>query len=129
MSGRPRATRLEPVRPHSPWYSFAVAGSDSVRAPNAVDPRPRRWRRRRIALGAVYVVAFVITTALWGFPASRDRVLVWVLAGLVIAVLGRPHALARLMIDFLPVVVFLYAYDLLRGSADGVFGHVFTLPQ
>ena len=95
----------------------------------AAGPSARRWRRRRTVLLVLYVVAFAVTTALWGFPASRDRVLIWVVAGLVIAVVGRPHALARLTIDFLPVIVFLYAYDLLRGTADGIFGHVYELPQ
>jgi len=90
---------------------------------------PDRWRRRRIALAVVYVVALVATSIAWGFPAARDRVLLWVLAALLIAVVGRPNALARLVVDFLPVVVFLYAYDLLRGSADGLVGHVFSKPQ
>ncbi len=107
-----------------------MPGSEpAATAPDAVDQRRGPWRRRRIALAAVYVTTFVVTTALWGFPASRDRVLLWVVAGLVIAVVGRPHALARLAVDFLPVIVFLLGYDLLRGAADGLFNHVFTLPQ
>jgi membrane-associated phospholipid phosphatase len=48
---------------------------------------------------------------------------------LIIAVAGRPHALARLAIDFTPVVLFLLGYDLLRGQAEGLVGHVFTEPQ
>jgi len=105
-----------------------MAGADEA-ANEAATARAGPWRQRRIALAAVYVATFVVTTALWGFPASRDRVLLWVVAGLVIAVVGRPHALARLAADFLPVIIFLFAYDLLRGTADGVFSHVFTLPQ
>jgi membrane-associated phospholipid phosphatase len=77
----------------------------------------------------VYAVAFVTTVALWGFPASRDRVLIWVIAGLVIAAAGRAHGLARLVVDFLPVIIFLYAYDLLRGAADQFSSHVYSLPQ
>jgi membrane-associated phospholipid phosphatase len=106
-----------------------MAGGAGLVVRDDADPSARRWRRRRIALVVLYATAFVVSTALWGFPASRDRVLVWVLVGLVIAVVGRPHALARLAIDFLPVVVFLYAYDLLRGAADGAFGHVYEIPQ
>jgi membrane-associated phospholipid phosphatase len=106
-----------------------MAGSGPAQEIDPAEAPSPRWRRRRIALLVTYVTAFVVTTALWGFPASRDRVLVWVLAGLVVAVVGRPHALARLLVDFLPVIAFLYAYDLLRGAADGLFDHVFTLPQ
>ena len=74
----------------------------------------------RVLCVAIYVLAFVATTAVWGFPASRDRVLVWVIAALVIAAAGRPSGLSRLVVDFLPVIVFLYLYDLLprrRGPA------------
>jgi membrane-associated phospholipid phosphatase len=119
----------EPDRRPAPCYSFAVVGAEPARPGGAADVQALRWRRGRIALAIVYVLAFVQTTVLWGFPASRDRVLLWVLAALVIASVGRPHAVARLTIDFLPVVFFLFAYDLLRGAADGLFDHVFTLPQ
>jgi membrane-associated phospholipid phosphatase len=111
------------------WYHCAMVGPEPVAVSDDADTSARRWRRRRIALFVVYVAAFAIATVLWGFPASRDRVIVWVLAGLVIAVVGQPHALARLAVDFLPVIVFLYAYDLLRGAADGLRGHVYALPQ
>jgi membrane-associated phospholipid phosphatase len=89
----------------------------------------RRRRRIRRACVGVYLVAFGVTVAVSGFPASRDRLILWVLAGLVILVAGRPNGFSRLVLGFLPVVVFLYAYDLLRGAADGLSGHVYTLPQ
>jgi membrane-associated phospholipid phosphatase len=89
----------------------------------------RRLHRIRVACIVAYLVMFVVTTALWGFPASRDRVLIWVIAGLVILAAGRPNGFSRLLVDFLPVVVFLYAYDLLRGGADQLSTHVYTLPQ
>ena len=89
----------------------------------------RRGQRLRALCIAIYVVAFLATTALWGFPASRDRALIWVIAGLVIVVAGRPNGLSRLVVGFLPVVLFLYAYDLLRGLADQLSTHVYTLPQ
>ncbi len=89
----------------------------------------RRWRRLRVVCLTVYVVAFVATVALVGIPASRDRVLIWVIAGLVILVAGRPHGLARLVVGFLPVILFLYAYDLLRGAADEFSTHVYEVPQ
>jgi membrane-associated phospholipid phosphatase len=93
------------------------------------DTSLRRWTPVRIACIAVWAVAFVVTTALWGFPASRDRLLVWVITGLLILVVGRPNGFARLVVGFMPVIVFLYAYDLLRGTADGFSSHVYALPQ
>lgn len=80
-------------------------------------------------LAAAYAVAFVASTAAWGFPASRDRVVLWVLLALFVMMVGRPSGLARLFRDFAPIVVFLYAYDLLRGVAGGLIGHVFFEPQ
>jgi len=102
------------------------AGSDvSGDQATKVDP----WRRRRIVLAVLYLVVLATVSIVWRFPASRDRVVLFVLAALFIAVVGRPHALSRLARDFAPVVVFLYAYDLLRGRADGLVGHVFYTPQ
>lgn len=92
---------------------------------STVDP----WRRRRFVLAVLYLIVLAVVSIVWRFPASRDRVVLFVLAALFIAVVGRPHALSRLARDFAPVVVFLYAYDLLRGRADGLVGHVFFTPQ
>jgi membrane-associated phospholipid phosphatase len=89
----------------------------------------RRRHRIRVLCIVVYGLAFVVSVALSGFPASRDRVVIWVIAGLVLVAAGRPNGLSRLVVDFLPVILFLYAYDLLRGSADGLTAHVYTLPQ
>jgi membrane-associated phospholipid phosphatase len=105
-----------------------VEVNDSARE-ERLSAAPERWRRRRVVLAVLYLVALVAASLAFGFPASRDKVVLWVLAALFIAVVGRPHALARLAIDFAPVILFLYAYDLMRGRADGLVGHVFTLPQ
>src|SRR5947209_11279528 len=103
----------------------------SVEAPVVVAATriPARGTRARVACGAVWVTAFVVTVALWGLPASRDRVSIWVLSGLLILVIGRPNGVARFVVGFMPVIAFLYAYDLLRGAADGLSTHVFALPQ
>jgi membrane-associated phospholipid phosphatase len=106
-----------------------MAGSEPVTTAGGADPVADPWRRRRLVLGVVYLVALVVVTVAWGFPASRDRLLPWVVGALLIAVVGRPHSLARLAIDFVPIILFLYAYDLLRGTADGLAGRVFTVPQ
>jgi membrane-associated phospholipid phosphatase len=93
------------------------------------DTREHRRRRVRSVCLVVFVVTFVVTSVVWGFPASRDRLMIWIIAGLVLVAAGRPSALSRLVVGFLPVIVFLYAYDLLRGAADGISTHVYTLPQ
>ena len=87
--------------------------------------------RRRLQLGLVvaYVIAFVGSSVLWGFQQSSDRVSLWVLGALLIASLGRPRGWTRVLIDFLPLLVFLTLYDLVRGQAKGLMGHVFTYPQ
>jgi len=89
----------------------------------------RRQPVIRATCGILYALAFAVTAVLWGFPASRDRVLIWVIVGLVILTAGRTNGLSRLVVDFLPVILFLYAYDLLRGLADEFSTHVYTLPQ
>jgi membrane-associated phospholipid phosphatase len=93
------------------------------------DSSTRRWTPLRIVCAAVCGAAFVATVALWGFPASRDRLLIWIIAGLLIFAAGRPNGLARLVVGFMPVIVFLYGYDLLRGAADELSAHVYALPQ
>ena len=91
--------------------------------------RGRGWPAWRIGLAVAWVGALVSVTLAWGFPASRDKVVIFVLTGLVIMVAGRRRGVGRLVLDFLPVLLFLYAYDLLRGQAGGFVGHVFTEPQ
>jgi membrane-associated phospholipid phosphatase len=105
---------------------MGVRGPGPVLGDDVVDRRRRRIRR--VCIG-VYLLAFVVTVAVSGFPASRDRVILWVLAGLLVLVAGRPHSVSRVVVGFLPVVAFLYAYDLLRGAADDISHHVYTLPQ
>jgi membrane-associated phospholipid phosphatase len=102
--------------------------ADESVAPAGV-PSSARAHRVRLWFAAAYLIAFIATTVLWGFPASRDRWLIWVIAGLLLVSVGRPNGVARLAIDFLPVIAFLYAYDLLRGAADKLQNHVYTLPQ
>jgi len=89
----------------------------------------RPWTPVRIACASVWAAAFVVTSLVWGFPASRDRLLIWVISGLLILVVGRRHGFARLLVGFMPVILFLYAYDLLRGAADQFSTHVYALPQ
>ncbi|SFF89211.1 phosphatase PAP2 family protein [Blastococcus tunisiensis] len=83
---------------------------------------PGRGRRRGIrwlALGALGA-AFVVTCAGVGLPTDRVVLLGWVLAGLVLyAAADGPRRVVRLLVDWLPLVAVLLAYDASRGLADG----------
>ncbi|HEY7107512.1 MAG TPA: phosphatase PAP2 family protein [Acidimicrobiia bacterium] len=90
--------------------------------------RPGRARWRVIALG-LYAAAFAITAVVTGLPAGRDRVILWLLGGLVLASVGRARGPGKLVLDFLPLMGVLLAYDFVKGRADEITGHVYTYPQ
>ncbi|MCA0145057.1 phosphatase PAP2 family protein [Blastococcus sp. LR1] len=65
--------------------------------------------------------AFAGTCAVRGLPTDRVVLLGWVLAGLAVhATTQGPRRLGRLLLDWLPLVAVLMAYDASRGFADGV---------
>lgn len=81
---------------------------------------------RRCAL-ALYFVALVVWSASYGIPVQRELVILWTCGGLVCASLGRhPREVLQLVLDWLPIVVVFWAYDLTRGAADtfGIGVHV-----
>lgn len=85
-------------------------------------PAARRW-----ALG-LYLVALVAWSAHYGIPVQRELVIAWVCGALVCASLGRPpRQILQLVVDWLPIVLVLAAYDFSRGAADslgiGVHAH------
>jgi len=81
--------------------------------------RFEHWRAvRRCALLA-YFVALVAWSASNGIPVQRELVIAWTCGALACASIGRhPREIARLLADWLPMVVVLAAYDLTRGAAD-----------
>jgi hypothetical protein len=81
---------------------------------------------RRCAVG-LYFVALVVWSASYGIPVQRELVIAWVCGGLVCTSLGRPPSqIRRLVLDWLPIVIVLGAYDFTRGAADslGIGVHV-----
>jgi hypothetical protein len=73
---------------------------------------------RRLAL-ALYFVFFVLWSAHYGIPVQRDLVILWVCGALAGACIGRhPREMLQLIVDWLPMVVVLAAYDMTRGVAD-----------
>jgi membrane-associated phospholipid phosphatase len=84
---------------------------------------------RRVLLATV-AVAFLASTLRWGFPTGRDVVVAWLLALLLAWCGGDLRAWASAVVaDWLPLLAVLFAYDLLRGQADGLVGRAHVLPQ
>jgi hypothetical protein len=100
-----------------------------VEAQPATDLRFGSWAAvRRWALG-LYCVALVAWSAHYGIPVQRELVIAWVCGALVCASFGRPpRQVLQLVVDWLPIVLVLGAYDFTRGAADtlgiGVHAHL-----
>src|SRR3954466_8755283 len=71
------------------------------------------------------IVCGIALTIVWiedGRRLSRDRVLMWILLGLLAFSLTNVRGWVRsVILDWLPFALILWAYDLLRGQADGLF--------
>lgn len=75
---------------------------------------------RRCAL-AVYVLALVLWSAHYGVPVQRELVVLWVCGALACISIGRhPRQIARIALDWLPIIAVLAVYDLTRGTADSL---------
>ena len=75
---------------------------------------------------ALYFVALVVWSARYGIPVQRELVVLWTCGALACASIGRPpREIAQLVLDWLPIVAVLCAYDLTRGAADsfGIGAH------
>jgi hypothetical protein len=102
---------------------LAYAGAEQV-----PDFRFAHWVAvRRCALG-LYFVSLGAWSAHYGIPAQRELVIAWTCGALACASLGRhPSQILQLVVDWLPIVAVLAAYDFTRGAADslgiGVHAH------
>jgi membrane-associated phospholipid phosphatase len=88
-----------------------------------------RLLRRTVVVPVLFVGASAALFALVGIPYKRDLLAVWLLLGLMCFSLSDLHGYARgLVLEWLPFLGLLIAYDSLRGGA----GHLFVvhyLPQ
>src|SRR5437588_10038616 len=85
--------------------------------------------RRRVIGPALYVAATAVLVGVLGVPYQRDILGAWVLLGLLAFSLSDLHGYARgVVLEWLPFIAILIAYDSLRGSASHLFG-VHYLPQ
>src|SRR5829696_2760451 len=82
---------------------------------------PRRVRRGWVRIGgpALFVAGSVVMVAVAGIPTAKDRLLVWLLLGLIaFSLVDARRLLPRLVLEWSPFIGFLLAYDLLRGETD-----------
>ena len=83
----------------------------------------RGWRSHwavRVGVPALYLLGTAVAIDRVGLPYSQDWIFLWIV-GLMVAfsVAEGQHSLRRLIRDWLPIILALLAYDLLRGIADG----------
>ena len=95
----------------------------------AVDLSPA-LRVLRWAVPAVYCLA--LSVFLWrdGIWFARDRLLLWIVLGLLAFSVTDLRRWARgVLVEWLPFALILWVYDLLRGMADDLWFSVHYLPQ
>src|SRR4051812_10890479 len=90
--------------------AMAVAGSRGWRSHWAV----------RFRVPALYLLGTAIANDRIGLPYSQDWIFVWIVGLMVVGFPAAAHrSLVRLLKAWLPIIVALLAYDLLRGITEG----------
>jgi hypothetical protein len=78
----------------------------------------------------VYGIALTVVLLREGIPLSRDRLLMWILLGLLAFSLTDVRGWLRsVVLEWLPFAFVLWAYDLLRGQADTLLFSTHVRPQ
>lgn len=96
---------------------------------NLFDPS-RAVRVLRWALPAAYGIALAIFLWRDGIWFARDRLLMWIVLGLLAFSVTDIRRWARgVVVEWLPFALILWAYDLLRGLADELWSSAHVLPQ
>src|SRR4051794_31047785 len=86
------------------------------------------WAAVRRCVLILYFAAMRAWSAEYGIPAQPELVVLWICGALACGSVGRnPREILQLLLDWLPLVVVLSAYDFSRGAADsfgiGVHAH------
>ena len=89
-----------------------------------------RGGRVRLVVPSVYLGALAFFVLRDGLPLGRDRLLMWIVLGLLAFSLSNVRGWARsVVLEWLPFALVLWAYDLLRGAADGLLFATHVRPQ
>jgi hypothetical protein len=87
--------------------------------------RPVRW-----IAPALYVAALSVYMWREGVPVARERLLVWIVIGLLALCTANVVGWVRgVIFEWLPLALVLAVYDLLRGHADGLLFSAWYRPQ
>jgi PAP2 superfamily len=104
-----------------------VSSVESVRARLAT---PSTQRALRWCGPIVYAIALAVVLWQSGLPLSRDRLLMWILLGLLAFSLTNLRGWVQsVVLEWIPFALILWVYDLLRGQADGLFFDAHVKPQ
>lgn len=82
-------------------------------------------RHLRIAAPIAWGLGTVLLIVLWGIPTKHDLIFLWLGLGMSAFSLEA----SRVVRDWLPLVGVIFAYDLLRGVADGLVFQTRETPQ
>jgi membrane-associated phospholipid phosphatase len=100
---------------------LGTAEFSEARAEEAVGLRYDRWAVARLFAVGLYFAALGVWSANYGIPVQRELVIAWTCGALACLSIGRhPREIVRLVLDWLPIVVILLAYDFTRGAADSM---------
>jgi PAP2 superfamily len=107
-----------------------VNGISVASATERLGGRERLQRGVRLVGPALYATALGVLVYAEGVPLSRDRLLLWILLGLLAFSLTNVRGWVRgVVLEWLPFAFVLWAYDLLRGQADTLLFSVHVRPQ
>ncbi len=87
-------------------------------------------RSIRFWLPVAWVAVTAVTAAVAGVPTSRDLIFLWLGVGMAaFSATDLRRRVPRLLIEWAPFVAVLFAYDRVRGFADGLLFHAREVPQ
>jgi membrane-associated phospholipid phosphatase len=107
------------------------AMSGAVEAPPSTRGRATTWAGRALPILApiVYLGALAITTFDDGLPLARDQMFFWLLLGLGAFSIAAWRSWGILLLEWLPLLALLVAYDYLRGAVPTAPGQAHIMPQ
>ena len=92
--------------------------------------RVNPWIVARWTAFVAYFVVFVWFMGRTGIPFDRERLLLWIVGGLVVVSIGRPwRTLPRMFLDWSIFIIGITLYDFARGAARFVDAPIQVTPQ